>query len=67
MYIAGEENKYSPNVQIASLNKEKEAVCLCAVKVLVNSNFGVFCSTLTVPCFGNNEYPIYIIWMYFVS
>lgn len=47
----GEENKYSPNFQIASLNKEKEIICI--VKVLGNSNFGVFCSTFTVPCFGN--------------
>lgn len=49
----GEENKYSPNFQIASLNKEKEVVCICVVKVLVNSDFSVFCSTLTVPYFGN--------------
>lgn len=47
------ENKYSPNFQIASLNKEKEVICIHAVKVLVNSNFGVFCSTLTVLYFGN--------------
>lgn len=47
-----EENKYSPNFEIASLNKEKGVVCICAVKVLVNSNF-VFCSTLRIPYFGN--------------
>lgn len=35
--MAGKENKCSPNFQIASLNKEKEVVCICVVKVLVNS------------------------------
>lgn len=53
IYMDGEENKYSPNFQIANLNKEKEVLCICVVKVLLNSNFSVFCSTLTVPYFGN--------------